>query len=676
MNSLPYFAPYFAASLAVLIAASAHAWPPELQQTASQDASESPSSLTTSSRVRFITSRTSPVELALPHEEDSFTFIVFGDRTGGPAEGIEILKQAVADANVIEADLVMTVGDLVEGYNDTPQWMTQMREFKGAMDALTMPWFPVAGNHDIYWRGEGERPSGEHEHNFETHFGPLWYAFEHKNSWFIALFSDEGDPETGRKSFERPESQRMSAAQFQWLRETLGRAREAEHIFIFLHHPRWLEGGYGDDWKRVHALLAEAGNVTAVFAGHIHNMRYDGPRDGIEYIALATVGGAQPGYSAQAGYLHQLHLITVRHDHIALAALPVGEVMDVRAITGKVSDEARQLAQSPLSIRERFELGMHGSGAGEVVFELNNPTSAPIEVAAWIASDDSRWRSVPDHLHLRMQPGESQEVRFAVTRRAAPLDDTFRAVELCVDVDYIASGRRFAMRRRQMPIPLRVKLNSPAVVHEGESERVLAVDGDDCLRIEADSLSELPDGPLTLECWFNATEFSSRMGLINKTESSEFGFFLNRGIAEFDILLGDRYVTLKAAENAITTGKWHHIAGVYDGEEVRLYIDGRNVQTTQRAAARRQNQLPLYIGADVDQNGRPVSYFNGRIDSVRLSSTARYHDDFIPERRMHADAATELLFNMDEVISMFLYDESPHSRHAVMVGQPRVVNEN
>ena len=108
------------------------------------------------------------------------------------------------------------------------------------------------------------------------------------------------------------------------------RGKDCNHQFIFLHHPRWIGGNYGDDWKkRVHPLLVEAGNVTAVFAGHIHHMRSD-PSDGIEYIALATVGGGQKGVVPEAGYLHQYHPVTVRKNQVAMAAFPVGQAMDVR----------------------------------------------------------------------------------------------------------------------------------------------------------------------------------------------------------------------------------------------------------------------------------------------------------------------------------------------------------
>ena len=65
--------------------------------------------------------------LPLPQEKDTFYFLIFGDRTGGPPEGIQVLRQAVKDANLLGPDLVMTVGDLVQGYNATPEWLKQAK---------------------------------------------------------------------------------------------------------------------------------------------------------------------------------------------------------------------------------------------------------------------------------------------------------------------------------------------------------------------------------------------------------------------------------------------------------------------------------------------------------------------------------------------------------------------
>jgi hypothetical protein len=408
---------------------------------------------------RFHTDREG-AKLELPAEEDAFMFAVFGDRTGGPAAGITILREAVADVNLIEPDFVMTVGDLINGYNETPEWKRQMEEFTSSMDALLVPWFPVAGNHDVYWRGEGERPVGEHEREYEMYFGPLWYAFQHKDSMFIVLYTDEG-PKEGPKEFGKPAAQRMSPEQFTWLDSMLRRGRKARHIFIFLHHPRWLEGGYGDDWRRVHARLAKAGNVRAVFAGHIHRMRYDGPHDGIEYVTLATVGGGQSNAAPKAGYLHHYDLVTVRDDQIAIASYPVGAVMDVRAITGVVSNEAKQLADMQPTVSGPIPFNQDRSVRDTLSVTIQNPVSRSIDVSLSFGSEDTRWRFVPDHEHFKLAPGESRNVSVTIARDAGRMDTGYRAPVLRMDMDYLGPAHRYPIPRKTIVIEMGPLANVP-----------------------------------------------------------------------------------------------------------------------------------------------------------------------------------------------------------------------
>ncbi len=616
---------------------------------------------TTRDPARFWTSR-SGAKLNLPVEQDAFFFVVFGDRTGGPAKGVSVLADAVRDTNLLEPDLVMTVGDLIQGYSEQAAWLEQMEEFKGIMDELICPWFPVAGNHDTYWRGpKGKKPVGEHDESFEKHFGPLWYAFEHKNCWFIALYSDEGNPETGEKSFRKPECQTMSPAQFEWLASVLKAAKDADHIFLFLHHPRWLRGGYGDDWDKVHQLLLEAGNVSAVFGGHIHRMRSD-PRDGIEYVTLATVGGGQSGFIPSAGYLHQFHIVTVRKQQIAIASIPVGDIMDVREITGSMQEECLSLATQQPEFSTDLKVDLEGNAQGQVCATMMNTSSRPIDITALLESEDNRWRILPDHGHVTLDPEVTHEFVFEVQRVASPVDVSFRSLELVTQMEYLTDGYRYPIPEQRLEVPIEVELQKPDLP---ANERALILDGAQGHVSIASSRVPLPDGPLTLECWMRGHNFGKRVGLLAKTESSDYGIFVSRGEPHFSIFLDDKYVTARPGAEILKKNRWYHVAGVFDGCEVRLYVDGQLVGVTAGNGKRRTNNLPLIIGADVNGRGRATSHFDGMVDEIRLSATARYSgEQFMPQRRFHADESTLLLFHADGDVGRWIYDSSSHQNHA------------
>ena len=605
--------------------------------------------------------------LDLPDEEEMFTFIIFSDRTGGPDSGVAILREAVRETNLFEPDLVMTVGDLIQGYNATDGWMKQMQEYRDVMDELLCPWFPVAGNHDIYWRGP-DRPSEEHEIHYQEHFGPLWYAFDHKDCRFLVLYSDEADPKTGERNFSKPESQRMSAEQLAWLEKALEESKDKKHVFVFLHHPRWLGNNYGDDWNRVHEALAGPGNVRACFAGHIHHMRHDGVRDGIEYVTLATVGGNQGGSVPEAGHLHQFHVVTVRPDGIAMAAVPVGEVIDVRKLSGKTSVGTRILANTTPSVKSGVKIMTDGKAEGGFDVYMTNPTSRPIEFVVTAGSEDSRWSFTPDHDHGRLEPGALKIVKIQTDRIASPIDASLREPTIEVRRDYLDEQIRYSIPALTVPIPVGVKLATP---EPADPDLVLSVEGNDqAVKFDAEQI-EFPDGPFTLETWFQITRNTPRTGMICKTEGSEYGFFISNGVPDFHVHLDGAYTIATDPKLTVEPGAWHHLAGVFDGREVRLYLDGTLMDRKPASGKRTMNKLPLYIGGDVDGNGNLTSPFTGNLDGVRLSRIARYADEqFVPEVRPVGDEQTVFLLNFDADHGVWTYDGSPRKIHPRLQGNP------
>jgi hypothetical protein len=635
------------------------------------------------------TSRPSPKILPLPKGDDVFHFVVFGDRTGGPAEGIKILAQAVEDANLLDPDLVMTVGDLVNGYNQTEKWMEQMEEFQATMSELKMPWFPVAGNHDIYWRKDAKKPEArpprEHEASYEKHFGPLWYWFEHKNTGFLVLFSDEGHPDGRPRNFGDREQQQISSSQLNWIATELEKMKRLQHVFVFLHHPFWWGERYpGSNWDKVHQLLVKNGNVRAVLAGHIHQMRYDGVRDGIGYYALATTGGSlTPGMEYEYfGLLHQFNVVAVRSNGFSMASIPVGGVFDPRQFTPSRHAEVEaaryllhEFASPPIAVN------FDGSASAIYQVAVTNPCALPIDVTV-LAKGDNSWTLAPDHRHSKLEPEEGRIFEFACARQATNSLNGFEAPEFELRIDVLTPEARLAMPARSLRAKTRLvpPLGGWPLA---KTNRCLVLNGTNaCLEVANDQI-KFPDGPFTVEAWVKSAG-DTNGAIVSNIKIG--GFSLEIAVTpQFRVQTDDQSVNERRASNLkpslivrgrsrLPAGKWTHLAGVYDGQEIALYVNGEKSFATNATGARLSSDKSLYIGArpngafNTHNFSYPLIYWRGAVDDVRVSRGARYTGHFTPHPRLTRDTSTIFALANDQHFGPFVPLDAESSAKAEIRG--------
>jgi len=236
-------------------------------------------------------------------------------KTTGFAAETALYEKAIAGANRLDPDFVITCGDMTTDRNDPDQLAELMRITEKLDDNTPMYW--VAGNHDL-----GFKPTAESIRVYRERFGADNYSFRHKGSSIIVFNSGVCyDPSAVPEEWERVVDFLASA-----LEEARG-SRSA-HILVFTHYPLFLQHPDEDDnilvvpRERRQVLLdvLKSYGVSVVFTGHWHRNNH------ATYCELPIIASGAVGYpfgDDPPGFrVVKVYRDRIEHEYFGLDALP------------------------------------------------------------------------------------------------------------------------------------------------------------------------------------------------------------------------------------------------------------------------------------------------------------------------------------------------------------------
>jgi hypothetical protein len=180
---------------------------------------------------------------------------------------------------------------------------------------------------------------------------------------------------------------------------------------------------------------------------------------------------------------------------------------------------------------------------------------------------------------------------------------------------------------------------------------------------------------ITIEAWINPSSFGfdqAQNSIVCKHgwSSGEGGYVLRCGgtgqlsfnIAGIDVnQIPVSWVELISSANALTANTWMHVAGTFDGTELKCYVNGNLEGTTAfTGTIAPSTAYPLALGRLADPVYGPDRYFAGSMDEVRVWNRALSQTEIQSGMNNHIDPSTATglvsYWRMNEGTNATVYD--------------------
>ena len=248
---------------------------------------------------------------------------------------------AVAQLNLLRPELIINVGDLIDGgTEDLDEIAAQWESFDSRAEKARAPIFYVGGNHDL--------TGSVLQAAWDDRIGPRYYHFVYKNVLFLVLDTEDNTPERTQEIFEirqagievymnegpeafaeteyakLPEksSGNLTLEQSKYFVDAIEDYPDVHWTFLFMHKAPW-ERAEETKFAAIEDALSD--RPYTFFNGHIHAYEHI-ERLGRDYIRLATTGGEH--FPDLAMSLDHVTLVTVDNHGVDIANLKMSGIFD------------------------------------------------------------------------------------------------------------------------------------------------------------------------------------------------------------------------------------------------------------------------------------------------------------------------------------------------------------
>jgi len=191
-------------------------------------------------------------------------------------------------------------------------------------------------------------------------------------------------------------------------------------------------------------------------------------------------------------------------------------------------------------------------------------------------------------------------------------------------------------------------------------DQALQFDGiDDYVEIPDLSSLDITGEAITFTAWLNVAYSRNPAWIVGKGASSEdVAWYVRKDTASFGVSYSIRTegepATARTIDKSVLIG-WTHVAVVYDGTFMKLYINGIVVDSGLKSGPLAQNDAPVLIGSDGILLGH---YFAGIIDEVKLYDYALTQEELYADFRagfILGDANSDGKINIGDAVYLINY---------------------